>query len=346
MMRPAASTFTSIPPMILDTLQRSVWPIDLDMIESARDRLRPFVPISPLRSYAVLDHEIGGGIRVSVKHENFNPTGSFKVRNGFSLMTALSDEERQRGVVAATRGNHGLGLAYAGKTFGVPVTICVPLGNNPDKNAGIRALGARLIEEGLDYDESMAAADRVVRDEGAVLAHSTNNPYIIAGAGTLSLEIVEQEPALDALVLSVGGGSQAVGAMTVMRAMRPHVRVYAVQAAGAPASFESWRAGEPRVTASADTFADGLATRSSYALTLPALREGLADFITVTDAEIAHAVRLVLRTTHSLVEGAGATGLAGLIALRDRLAGQRVGVVLSGGNIDASTLRRVINEEI
>jgi threonine dehydratase len=134
--------------------------------------------------------------------------------------------------------------------------------------------------------------------------------------------------------------------MTVMRAMRPHVRVYAVQAAGAPASFESWRAGEPIVTASAETFADGLATRSSYSLTLPALREGLADFITVTDAEIASALRLAMRTTHSLVEGAGATGLAGLIALRDRLAGQRVGVVFSGGNIDAATLRRVINEEI
>jgi threonine dehydratase len=294
----------------------------------------------------VLDDEIGRGIRVWVKHENFNPTGSFKVRNAFSLVTALSAEERTRGIVAATRGNHGLGLAYAGKTFGVPVTVCVPLGNNPDKNAGIRALGARLIESGRDYDESLVAADRVVETDGAVLAHSTNNPHIIAGAGTLSLEIAEQEPALDALVLSVGGGSQAVGAMTVMRALRPHVRVYAVQAAGAAATFESWRDGEPRVIASADTFADGLATRSSYTLTLPALRDGLADFITVTDAEIASAVRLAMRTTHSLVEGAGATGLAGLIALRDRLAGQRVGIVLSGGNIDASTLRRVITEEI
>ena len=332
--------------MMPETLQRSTWPVDLDMIESARDRIRPYVPVSPLRSYAVLDDEIGRGIRVWVKHENFNPTGSFKVRNAFSFVTGMSDDERPRGIVAATRGNHGLGLAYAGRTFGVPVTICVPLGNNPDKNAGIRALGARLIEEGRDYDESLAAADRVVRAEGAVLAHSTNNRDIIAGAGTMALEIADQEPALDALVVSVGGGSQAVGAMTVMRALRPNVRVYAVQAAGAPATFESWRAGEPRVTASADTFADGLATRRSYELTLPALREGLADFVTVTDAEIANAVRVVLRTTHSLVEGAGATGLAGLIALRDRLAGQRVGIVLSGGNIDTATLRRVIDEEI
>jgi threonine dehydratase len=322
------------------------WPIDLDSITSARDRIRPFVPVSPLRSYAVLDDEVGHDIRVVVKHENFNPTNSFKVRNAFSLLTALGDDERRRGIVAATRGNHGLGIAYAGKTFGVPVTICVPLGNNPEKNAAMRGLGARLIEEGRDYDESLAVANRIVDDDGAYLAHSTNNPYIIAGAGTMSLEIAEQEPALDAMVLAVGGGSQAVGAMTVMRALRPHVRVYAVQAAGASAGYESWRAGEPRVTDSAVTMADGLATRSTYELTFPALRDGLADFITVTEDEIATALRLLMRSTHSLVEGAGAAGFAGLLALRERLAGQRVAVVISGGNIDEATLRRVVNREI
>jgi threonine dehydratase len=259
----------------------------------------------------------------------------------------LSDEERGRGIVAATRGNHGLGLAYAGKAFGVPVTICVPSGNNPEKNEGMRALGARLIEEGKDYDESLAVSERVVRDEGAYLAHSTNNPHIIAGAGTMSLEIAEQESTLDALVIAVGGGSQAVGAMTVMRALRPHVRVYAVQAAGAAATHDGWRARAPRVTTTpATTFADGLATRSTYDLTFPALCEGLADFITVTDAQIALALRLLLRTTHTLVEGAGAAGLAGLLALKDRLAGQRVGIVVSGGNIDDQTLRRVVNREI
>lgn len=329
-----------------DVLTRSVWPVDLDAITAARDRIRPYVPVSPLRTYPVLDAEVGHGIRVFVKHENFNPTNSFKVRNGFSLVTALSAEERARGIVAATRGNHGLGLAYAGRTFGVPVTICVPLGNNPEKNAGMRALGARLIEEGRDYDESLAISLRVVREDGAVLAHSTNNPHIIAGAGTMSLEIAEQEPGLDAMVIAIGGGSQAVGAMTVMRALHPHVQVYGVQAAGASATRDSWAAGEPRVTERADTFADGLATRSAYELTFPALREGLADFITVTDTEIAAALRLLLRTTHSLVEGAGATGLAGLLALRERLAGQRVGVVISGGNIDEATLRRVVNREI
>ena len=333
--------------MIPDTLLRSVWPITLDDIAAARDRIRPYVPVSPLRQYPVLDADVGTGIRVSLKHENLNPTGAFKVRNAFSLMTALSDDERRRGVVAATRGNHGLGLAYAGKTFGIPVTICVPFGNNPEKNAAIRALGARLIEEGEDYDESLAVSQQIVRDEGAYIAHSTNNAHIIAGAGTLTLEIADQEPNLDALVIAVGGGSQAVGAMTVMRALRPNVRVYAVQAAGASATHDGWHARAPRVTTTpATTFADGLATRSTYEMTFAALCEGLTDFITVTDAQIADALRLLLRTTHTLVEGAGATGLAGMLALKERLAGQRVGVVVSGGNIDDETLRRVMNREI
>src|SRR4030095_9251766 len=229
-------------PMMPDTLPRSLWPITIDDIAGARDRIRPFVPASPFRRYAVLDAEVGNDIGVWLKHENFNPTGAFKVRNAFSLMTALSDEERRRGIVAATRGNHGLGLAYAGRAFGVPVTICVPLDKNREKSEGMRALGARLIEEGQDYDESLAVSERIVRDEGSYLAHSTNNPPRSAGPGQRSLEIAEQEPTLDALVIAVGGGSQAVGAMTVMRAMRPHVRVYAVQAAGASATHDAWHA--------------------------------------------------------------------------------------------------------
>ena len=169
---------------------------------------------------------------------------------------------------------------------------------------------------------------------------------MLAGAATFSLEILRAEPELDALVLSVGGGSQAVGALTVARTLRPRLAVYAVQAAGAPTTHDSWRAGRPIPGAPPDTFADGLATRSAYAMTFGPLCEGLTDFITVTDAQIADAVRILLRTTHNLSEGAGAAGLAGLLALRERLAGQRVGIVISGGNIDRATLARVVNNEI
>ncbi|HVE78783.1 MAG TPA: threonine/serine dehydratase [Gemmatimonadaceae bacterium] len=324
----------------------SPFPIALTDIHAARDRISRYLAPTPLRAYPTLDDALGAGIRVLVKHENHQPTGSFKVRNGLSFMTALSDDERRRGVVAATRGNHGLGLAHAGRLLGVPVTVCVPLGNNPEKNAAARALGAELVEGGEDYDAAVAVADALVRERGLVLAHSTNDPRVIAGAATMSLEMLEEAPDVDALVLSVGGGSQAVGAIVTSRALAPRARVYAVQAAGAAAQHDSWHAGRRVTVARAATFADGLATRSTYDLTFAALREGLAGFVTVSDAELAEAMRLLLRTTHNLVEGAGAAGLAALFRLREELAGCRVAIVLSGANVDEGTLRRVVNGEI
>ncbi|HJR62064.1 MAG TPA: threonine/serine dehydratase [Gemmatimonadaceae bacterium] len=320
----------------------SPYPIALADVVAARERMAPYLRPTPLRSYAMLDSSVGHGIQVLVKHENHQPTNAFKVRNALSAMTRLSDEQRARGVIGASRGNHGLGLAYGGHLLGVSVTICVPLGNNPEKNEAMRGLGAEVVEEGRDYDESVVVADRLVRERGLTLVHSTNNRDVIAGAGTLTLEMLEEAPDLDAIVMSLGGGSQAVGALTVVREMRPGVRVYAVQADGAPAGYESWRAGTRVTTPSAHTFADGIATRSAYELTFPALRDGLADFVLVSDEEIVSALRLLLRTTHTLVEGAGAAGLAGLFTLREALAGHRVAIVLSGGNIDQATLQWVV----
>jgi threonine dehydratase len=324
----------------------SAWPITLDDVRAARERLRAHLAPTPLRSYAPLDAALGAGIRVLVKHENFQPSGAFKVRNGVAALTALTEAERRHGVVAATRGNHGLGLAWAGARLSVPVTVCVPLGNNPEKNAAVRGMGARLVEEGRDYDESAATAERLVREEGLRLVHSTNDASVVAGAGTLTLEMLEEAPATEALVFSVGGGSQAVGGLTVARALRPGLPVYAVQAAGASAIHDAWHLGRPVAKPSADTFADGLATRNTYPFTFGALREGLSGFVTVTEGEIAAAVRLALETTHTLVEGAGAAGLAALVKLRETLAGKTVGIVFSGANIDRETLRRVLANEI
>jgi threonine dehydratase len=321
-------------------------PIAFADVEAARERLRPYLARTPLRRYATLDEALGARLRVWVKHENFQPTGAFKVRNGLSALTALSPERLKRGVVAATRGNHGLGLAWAGRRLGAPVTVCVPVGNNLEKNAAIVGLGARLVEEGRDYDESVAAAERLVREEGLHMVHSTSDADVVAGAGTLTLEMLEEEPGIDALVYSVGGGSQAVGGLTVARAMKAGVAVYGVQARGASAIHDAWHLGRPVSLPSADTFADGLATRNTYPFTFGALREGLSGFVTATDAEIAEAVRLVLSTTHTLVEGAGAAGLAGLVKLRETLAGKTVGVVLSGANIDRRTLTRVLSGEL
>jgi threonine dehydratase len=322
------------------------WPITFADVLEAERRIRPYLPPTPLKTYEALHAALGNGIRCFVKHENTEPINAFKVRNGLALVTALSDAERRRGVVAASRGNHGLGLAYAGSLLGCPVTVCVPVGNNPEKNAAMAALGARVIVEGKDYDESVQVAARLVRDEGLVLAHSTNDPRVIAGAATLTLEILREQPGIQALVIAVGGGSQAVGALVAARELASALRVFGVQAAGAAAIHDSWHAGRPLSHDAAVTFADGLATRNAYEMTFPALKAGLTDFVTVTDGEIAEAIRLLHRTAHARVEGAGAAGLAGLTRLRDRLAGQRVGIVLSGGNIDQETWRRVLAGEL
>jgi len=317
----------------------------VDVLEAAR-RIRPHLQRTPTRSYAPLDAVVGNGVRVVVKHENVNPTNSFKVRNNLSAVTALMVDEQRRGVIAATRGNHGQGLAYAGRLVGAPVTICVPVGNNPDKNEAMRGLGATVVEEGADYDAAVVVAERLQRERGLTMVHSTNNRDVIAGAATLSLELIEDEPHLDALVIAVGGGSQAVGALVVARALAPGLLVYAVQAERASAIHDSFHAGKPVSKPSADTFADGLATRNAYPMTFPALKAGLAGFVTVSEAELAEAVRIFYRTTHHLAEGAGAAGLAGLIKLRDVLRHKRVGIVLSGGNIDEATLRRIVTHEL
>lgn len=322
------------------------WPITFEDARAARARIAEFLQPTPLRAYPQLGELFGGDIQIFVKHENHQPTNSFKIRNGLSFMTSLDADERRRGVVAASTGNHGQGIAFGGKLLGVETTICVPAGNNPDKNAAMRALGATVVEEGRDYDEAVLVMQRLVAERGCVMAHSTNDPRIIAGAATMTLEILEQEPNLDALVIATGGGSQAVGAMTVARTLAPRLEVFGVQAAGAPAIHDSWHAGRRLTTPHADTFAEGVATRTTYDLTFPALRAGLAGFVTVTDAEIAESLRTILSLTHNLVEGAGAMGLAGVPKLRDRLAGKRVGIVFCGGNVDLATLRRILAGEV
>ncbi len=324
----------------------TAWPITLADIRDSRKRIRPHLPQTPLRRYAPLDGHVGAGIRVWVKHEGFNPTNSFKARNCLSVVTALDEEERARGVIAATRGNHGQGLAWACGLMGVSVRLCVPLGNNPEKNEAMRGLGALLIEEGRHYDDAVAVARRIAETEGLHIVHSTNDRQVIAGAGTLSLEMLEQCPELGAIVVSVGGGSQAVGALTVARELRPGLEVHAVQAAAAPAIHDSWHAGKRTPRPVGPTLADGLATGDVYPLTFDTLREGLASFSTVTEAEIAESVRVILGTTHQLVEGAGAVTLAGLMKLRPRLAGREVAIVLSGSNIDQPTLQRILDGTI
>src|ERR1019366_8930721 len=257
-------------------------------------------------------------------------------------VTALSTEARAKGVIGASTGNHGLGLAYAGRLLGVRVVICVPLNNNPEKNTAIRALGAELVESGATYDESATECARICEERGMTLVHSTNNRDVIAGAGTMTVEILEQRADLDALVIATGGGSQAVGALVVAAARKPSKTLCEVGAAGAPAQYESWKAGKVLSGLPVKTMAEGVATGSAYEMTFESLKSGLAEFVTVSEEEIYQGIRDLIRVTHNIAEGAAAAGLAGLRKLAPRLAGQHVGIVLCGGNLANETLRRAI----
>jgi threonine dehydratase len=317
--------------------------ITVDDVRAAEARIRPHLAPTPMRHYPLLDALVGYGIEVWVKHENHHPTQSFKIRNGLNTVLGRDEASRRRGIIAASTGNHGLGVAYAGKLTGTPVTICVPEGNNPEKNAGIRALGAELVEVGARYDATIAACAAMAAERGMTIAHSTNDPLVLAGAGTMTLEILAQAPPLDALVIALGGGSQAVGALTVAAARQPGLRVYAVGASGAPAQYESWRRGERLTGQAVQTFAEGIATGAAYELTFETLRVGLAGFVTVTDEALYAAIRDLIRVTQNLPEGAGAAGLAGLRELAPELAGRRVGIVMCGGNLAERDLRRAIS---
>lgn len=270
--------------------------------------MRPLFDASPVRHYPLLDELIGHGITAWVKHENHLPTGSFKVRNAVASITALSSDEAARGVIAASTGNHGQGLAWAGAARGVSVTICVPVGNNPEKSAVMRSLGATVVEVGATYDETAAECQALANREGRTLVHSTNHREVIAGAGTMTAEFLEQIPALDALIIALGGGSQAVGAAVAREVLNPSLAIYAVGAAGAPTQHDAWHAGVPRTGGPALTFAEGIATGSTYELTFAALQRALADFVLVSDEAIKQSVRDLWRITHNLAEGAGATG--------------------------------------
>ncbi len=317
--------------------------ISLKEIVRARAVIYRYLRPTPLIHYQPLS-EITG-FQTYIKHENHNPTGAFKVRGGLNLIASLPQEEKERGVITATRGNHGQSIAMASRIFGVPCTLLVPHGNNPEKNRAMRGFGAELVEYGRDFDEARQRAEEIREEKGLRYIHPANEPRLINGVGTYSLEIFEDLPDVDAIIVPIGGGSGACGAITIARALNPNTRVIGVQAERAPSVYLSWKEGRIIETESADTFADGLATRVPFEMTFNIIREGISDIVTVSEEEMKSSVRLLLETTHNLAEGAGAAPLAAALKLRDRLRGKKVVIILSGGNIDLATLRWALMDE-
>jgi threonine dehydratase len=308
-------------------------------VRAACERVYPFIRPTPFMRHPLLTAE--SGLDLIVKHENHNPTGSFKIRGGLNLVGRLSPAER-RGVISASTGNHGQSMALACRREGVPCTIVTPVGNNPDKNAAMRAYGATVLEFGRDFDEARERVEQLQAEQGLRYVHSANEPLLIAGVATLALEMFEEQPDIDVVLVPIGGGSSACGCSIVRTGLGSRAEVIGVQAEGSSAFARSWRSGTRVVGDRAATFAEGMATRVTFDLTFEILRRELDDVVTLTELELAEGVRLALRTTHNLAEGAGAAPLAAATKLRDRLAGRKVACVMSGGNIDTATLSRVL----
>jgi threonine dehydratase len=308
-------------------------------VYAARERVYRVVRPTPLMRHPLLAAETG--LNVLVKHENHNPTGAFKIRGGLNLVGSLTAEER-RGVITATTGNHGQSIALACEREGVPCTIVTPVGNNPEKNAAMRALGAEVIEFGRDFDEARERVEQLQHERGLRYVHSANEPLLIAGVGTYALEIFEACPDADVILVPIGGGSGACGCSIVRTGLGSRAKVIGVQAERADAFTRSWRGATRVVGEKAATFAEGMATRVTFDLTFDMLKKELDDIVTLTEDELGEGVRLALRATHNLAEGAGAAPLMAAMKLRDQLAGKTVVCVMSGGNIDRATLTRVL----
>jgi threonine dehydratase len=311
--------------------------VTLDDIERAARVVRGHLAPTPLVSHALLNER--AGCEVFVKLENAQGIGSFKIRGALNLLANMSAEDLACGVVTATRGNHGHSIAHAARQHRAGCTIFVPRGNSPEKSAAMRALGAHVIEVGHDFDAAMSAAEEHATRTGARLIHAAREPDLIAGCGTIAIEMIEQaEGRLDAVFIPVGGGSIAAGMAVAFKALSPATRIIGVAAENAPAMHHAWHTGECRAFAAIDTLADGLAVRVPVEQTLAILRPMLDGMVLVSEREIQGAIRTYAETLHQMVEGAAAAALAAVMRHRESFLGQRVGVVLTGGNIDAATL--------
>jgi threonine dehydratase len=303
----------------------------------ARRIISRYLQPTPLYNYPTLDRLLG--TQVYVKHENYQPIGAFKVRGGINLVSQLTPEEKESGVVTASTGNHGQSIAYAAKLFGVSATVIVPEGANPIKMEAIESQGAEVLYHGKDFDDAKSFCERLAREEGRRYISSGDEPLLIAGVGTHTLEILELRPDVDVIIVPVGGGSGASGACLVAKAVNPAIEVIGVQSESAPAAYLTWKS-QVATQSEMRTEAEGLATRAPFMLPQSIMWQHLDDFALVSDEELYQAVSLYLEKAKTMSELAGAASLAAALKLRNRIAGKKVALILSGGNMSPEKLRR------
>ncbi|HEV2109625.1 MAG TPA: threonine/serine dehydratase [Thermomicrobiales bacterium] len=312
-------------------------------VYQARAVIERFLVPTPLLQPLALAERLG--CELFVKCENLQPIGAFKVRGGINLLSQLSESERARGVVTASTGNHGQSIAYAARAFGARALIYVPEGANEKKIAAIGRLGAEVVRSGEDFAACCEAAEARANADSAYYVHPANEPRLIAGVATYTIEILEQVPDLDVLIVPVGGGSGLSGACIAGKTISPDLQVVGVQASGAPAVHDSWRRRELLTLDRAETFAEGVATRVAFELPSRIIWEQVDDIRLVDDVAMRRAILTLLETTGLVAEGAGAAALAAAYQMRGDLVGKKVAVVLSGGNMTIDGLRQVLSEE-
>ena len=304
----------------------------------ARQVVSRYLPRTPLHYYPRLSEMLDA--EVHLKHENHQALGAFKARGGINTMHNLGDEDRRRGVVTASTGNHAQAIAYAGSILGIKAVIVMPEGSNPSKVAAVQALGADVVFFGKTFDEAKVHAENLEKEYGYRYIHSANEPDLIAGAGTYALEILEDLPEVEYIFVPLGGGSGASGACIAAKTVNPDVKVIAVQSEEAPGGYLSWK--NRKITKAANTtFAEGLATGAGYELTQRILWDMLDDFVLVSDEEIKESILHLVERAHTLAEGAGAAALAGAIKIKEEIRNRRVVLVISGGNLSLPQLKEV-----
>src|ERR1700694_5638240 len=316
---------------------------DLAQLEHARSIVGAAMPPTPAYAWPLLSERLGA--TAIVKHENHTPTGAFKVRGGLVYVDALKRERPDTaGLISATRGNHGQSLAFAASRYGVPVTIYVPSGNSVEENRAMRAFGASLVEHGEDFQSAREEAERRARLSGLEFVPSFH-PDLVMGVATYALELLRKAPELDVLYVPIGQGSGICGCILARDLLGPATEIVGVQSTEAPSYALSFAAGTVVTTESSNTLADGMATRIPDPDALAIIRKGASRMVQVTDAEVAAAIRAYWTDTHNLAEGAGAAALAAALQDRPKIRGKRVGLILSGGNIDLDLFRRWVAPE-
>ncbi|MBP7340861.1 MAG: threonine/serine dehydratase [Deltaproteobacteria bacterium] len=314
--------------------------VNLNRTLMARALINKYLNRTNLICYSELSRLIG--CEAFVKHENHNPTGSFKIRGALNFFHHMSKEELETGILVATRGNHGLAMAWAGQWFHVPCTVVVPENNNPELNRIIESYGAELIVHGEDFYDAQSYCDELVDSAGYYYVQQGNEPEILNGIATMGLEILEDLPDVDTIICPIGGGAGCASLLKTARAIKPSIEIIGVEPANAPSFYTSWQRKEIVTLDEAHTIADGLAARTVFHLPYVILRDAINDVVLLSEDEILEGVRMALTATHNLAEAAGAVSLIAAWKIRDRLAGKKVVMIMSGGNLNMDHLKKAI----